>query len=266
MAKLRITKNSTVSKTLKDSLISASTLFSSIFLGKREVCQKQGVDFIHSLSWLEMCGWWEYLAIKAKKLGNLKNPVLAGSTSISMSCQEYGGVVDHDGDGYLNISINLDQHALWTGWWCGWCCWWWWCCIIITNLNQHGLCTKSDLHHIRIVVWMMLLTMMVMDVIEVWSSSYPHQKTPALPPRLGFPQQHGEVNRATKGFLFRMHNKQFVSNSTSVQLCTDWERRIFDSKRRRIMTDIKRTKKVKACWTLLDSPLLTPCRFFSCQN
>ena len=51
-------------------------------------------------------------------MGNLKNPVLAGSTSISMSCQEYGGVVDDDGDEYYNITINLDQHVLSTGWWC----------------------------------------------------------------------------------------------------------------------------------------------------
>ena len=33
--------------------------------------------------------------------------------SISMSCREYGGVVDHDGDGYLNIIIiNFNQHVL----------------------------------------------------------------------------------------------------------------------------------------------------------
>ena len=54
-------------------------------------------------------------------------------------------------------------------------------CIIMTNLNQHGLCTKCDLHQL-----------------------YPHLETPALLPRLGFLQQHGEVNRATKGLLFRI--------------------------------------------------------------
>ena len=64
-------------------------------------------------------------------------------TSISMSCRQDGGVDGvADDDGVVLSSL-------------------------ISISNQHGLCTKSDLHHIRIVVWMVLLTMMVMDVIEV---------------------------------------------------------------------------------------------------
>ena len=162
-------------------------------------------------------------------------------TSISMSCGQDGGVYGvADDDGVVSsslISISMASAPslifIISGLWCGWCCrrWWWWMLL------------KSDLHHIPI--------KRHLHFCLAWV----------------FPNSTEKWIEQLKVFFFG-HNKQFVSNSTSVQLCTDWERRIFDLRRRRIMADIKRTKKVKACWTwtLLDSPLLTPCRFFSCQN
>ena len=160
-------------------------------------------------------------------------------TSISMSCRQddgVDGVADDDGvvsSSLISISMASAPSLIFiiSGLWCGWCCWrWWWWMLL-----------KSDLHHIPI--------KRHLHFCLAWV----------------FPNSTEKWIERLKVFFFG-HNKQFVSNSTSVQLCTDWERRIFDLRRRRIMADIKRTKKVKACWTLLDSPLLTPCRFFSCQN